>query len=146
MSCSHAGSLHDLLSASRVAVDWTTRAPDLSIAVAVPAGVWDEYVANATESRTKAVLREGELSVPMIDAAAVEQTLTEAGAAVNRNSDGRRRPPALMYSSSNRPLLRLEPRPRRRRLPRKTTAPAAPLNNFFSLSWNHCPKRPDCSS
>ena len=33
-----------------------------------------------TESRAKALLREGELAVPVIDAATVEQTLTEAGA------------------------------------------------------------------
>ena len=75
-----AGSADDILSVGRRAVKWATRVPALSIAVAVPAGVWDGYVATAAESRTKALLREGELSVPAIDAATVEQTLTEAGA------------------------------------------------------------------
>ncbi len=55
--------------------------PALPIAIAVPAGVWDEYVTAAIESRAKALLREGELAVPVIDAATVEQTLSEAGAA-----------------------------------------------------------------
>jgi hypothetical protein len=75
-----AGSTEDFLSVGRVAVKWAMRVPALSIAVAVPTGVWDEFRATARDSRTKAILREGELSVPAIDAATVEQTLSEAGA------------------------------------------------------------------
>jgi hypothetical protein len=56
------------------------RVPALPIAVAVPTGVWNEYLATAPESRTKALLKEGEVAVPVIDAATVQQTLTEAGA------------------------------------------------------------------
>jgi Protein of unknown function (DUF559) len=55
--------------------------PAVPVAVAVPARVWDEFLATAPESRIKALLKEGELTVPVIDAASVEQTLTEAGAA-----------------------------------------------------------------
>ena len=67
------------LAVSRVATKWATRVPALPIAVAVPAGVWDHYFTTAAESRMKALLREGELPLPFIDASTVEQTLTEAG-------------------------------------------------------------------
>ncbi len=103
------------------------RVPAVPIAVAVPAGVWDEFLTTAPESRTKALLREGEVSVPVIDAATVEQTLSEAGAvgsavaAVAANGAdaalariGRRR-----GSSHRRPADEPD---------RKTTAPAAPPN------------------
>jgi very-short-patch-repair endonuclease len=56
------------------------RVPAVPIAVVVPAGVWDEYLAVAPQSRVKALLREGELRVPALDAATVERTLREAGA------------------------------------------------------------------
>src|SRR6202044_1777008 len=73
----------DLLSIGPVAVKWAMRVPALSIPVAVPAGVWDEYNTTAIESRTKALLREGELAVPVIDAATVERALAEAGASAS---------------------------------------------------------------
>src|SRR5262249_40011289 len=63
-----------------VAVQWATCVPAVPIAVAVPAGVWDEFLVAAPESRAKALLREGGLVIPGIDAATVERTLTEAGA------------------------------------------------------------------
>lgn len=75
-----AGSADSFLSVAPVAVRWAMRLPALSIAIAVPAGVWDQYLITAPESRAKALLKEGELAVPVIDAATVEQTLTEAGA------------------------------------------------------------------
>jgi very-short-patch-repair endonuclease len=75
-----AGSIDDFLSVGRVAVKWAMRVPALPIAVAVPAGVWDQYVAHASESRTKALLREGEVAIPVIDAATIEHALAEAGA------------------------------------------------------------------
>jgi hypothetical protein len=75
-----AGSTDDLLSVGREAVKWAMRVPGLSIAVAVPAGVWYEYASIAIDSRAKALLKEGELAIPVIDAATVEQTLAEAGA------------------------------------------------------------------
>ena len=55
--------------------------PALSIAVAVPAGIWDQYAASAAESRTKALLREGELRLTVLDNATVGETLREAGSA-----------------------------------------------------------------
>ncbi len=70
----------DFLAAGRDAVNWAIRVPELSIAVAVPPGVWDDYITTAIESRAKALLKEGELAVPVVDAATVEQTLSEAGA------------------------------------------------------------------
>ncbi len=75
-----AGSPDDFLSIGPAAVKWALRVPALPIAVAVTTGVWDEFRTGAPDSRIKAVLREGELSVPAIDATALEQTLTEAGA------------------------------------------------------------------
>jgi hypothetical protein len=74
-----ANSGEEFLTVSRVVVKWAMRAPGLAIAVAVPAPVWDHYITTAVESRLKALLREGELLLPFIDASTVEQTLTEAG-------------------------------------------------------------------
>jgi hypothetical protein len=76
-----AGSPEELSFAGREAVKWAMGVPALSIAIAVPARVWEEYVASPIVSRAKALLKEGELVVPIIDAATVEQTMTEAGAA-----------------------------------------------------------------
>jgi hypothetical protein len=77
------GSTEDFSSAGQVAATWAMRVPAVPIAVTVPARVWSEYLISAPESRTKALLKEGELAVPGIDAATVEQTLTEAGATGN---------------------------------------------------------------
>jgi hypothetical protein len=74
------GSSHVFSSAGEVAATWVMRVPALPIAVAVPTDVWHEYLVTAPESRTKALLKEGEVAVPVIDAATVQQTLTEAGA------------------------------------------------------------------
>jgi hypothetical protein len=76
-----AGTADDLLSVAPVTVQWATRVPALSLAVAVPAGVWEQYVAAAPESRVKALLKEGECPVPVIDPTAVKQILVEVGAA-----------------------------------------------------------------
>jgi hypothetical protein len=73
-------STEEFSSIGRVAAKWVMRVPAVPIAVAVPPRVWDEFVATAPESRTKALLREGELKVPVFDAATVEHSLTEAGA------------------------------------------------------------------
>jgi hypothetical protein len=75
-----ADSIDNFLSIGHAAVQWATRVPALPIAIAVPAGVWDQYVATAGESRMKALLREGEVAIPVIDPATVEQTLTQSGA------------------------------------------------------------------
>jgi hypothetical protein len=74
------GSADLFSSAGEVGATWVMREPALPIAVAVPTGVWNGYLATAPESRTKALLKEGEVVVPVIDAATVRQTLTEAGA------------------------------------------------------------------
>lgn len=74
------GSVDDLVSVGDVAVNWAMRVPALSIAAAVPAGVWEQYLNTAPESRAKALLREGVFAVPLMDERTVEQTLTEAGA------------------------------------------------------------------
>jgi hypothetical protein len=77
------GSSDDLSTAGHVAATWVMRVPQVPVAVVVPAGVWNEYLVTAPESRTKALLKEGEVAVPAIDAATVEQILTEAGAMGN---------------------------------------------------------------
>lgn len=73
------GSTDDFSSIGNVAAKWAMRAPAVPIAVAVPTQVWNEFITTAPESRAKALLREGELLVPSIDAATVERTLSEAG-------------------------------------------------------------------
>ena len=74
------GSVVEFLSVGRGAAEWAMRVPALPIAVAVPAAVWEQYVATAGESRTKALLREGEVTIPVVDAATIEQRLAQAGA------------------------------------------------------------------
>ena len=76
-----AGTADDFLSVAPVAAKWAIRVPALSIAVAAPAGVWEHYVNAAPESRAKALLKEGEYAVPVIDPRTVEQALIEAGVA-----------------------------------------------------------------
>jgi hypothetical protein len=75
------GSTNDLSSVGNEAAKWAMQAPVVPIAIAVLTGVWDEYLANSRDSRTKALLREGEVAIPAIDAATVERKLSEAGAA-----------------------------------------------------------------
>ena len=74
-----AGGIDELLSVSSGMAEWVMRMPGLPVAVAVPTIVWDEYVNSAIESRTKALLKQGELVIPGIQAATVEQRLAEAG-------------------------------------------------------------------
>jgi hypothetical protein len=75
-----AGSTSELSAVATEAASWALRVPSVPIAVAVPSTSWAEYLAAAADSRTKALLRQGELAVPVLDAATVEQGLTEAGA------------------------------------------------------------------
>jgi hypothetical protein len=74
-----AGAPGDLVSVGDTAVTWALRQPALAIAIAVPEHVWDDYSASPRESRAKAILREGEVAIRALDAATVEQTLTDAG-------------------------------------------------------------------
>jgi very-short-patch-repair endonuclease len=75
-----AASRDDFPAAGAEAVRWATTTPAVPVAVAVPAGVWAEFLTAAPESRAKALLREGEVTIPGLDPATVERTLTEAGA------------------------------------------------------------------
>jgi hypothetical protein len=75
-----AGSRDEFSAIGPVAVQWAACVPAVPIAVAVPAAVWEDFLTAVPESRAKALLREGELSVPGIDPATVERTLSEAGA------------------------------------------------------------------
>jgi hypothetical protein len=75
-----AGSTDDLSAVATEAASWAMRVPAVPIAVAVPVGVWAEYLTAAPDSRAKALLRKGELTVPLVDPATVERSLTEAGA------------------------------------------------------------------
>jgi hypothetical protein len=45
--------------------------------------VWDKFLGTAPESRAKALLTEGELSIPAMDAATIKRTLFEAGTTGN---------------------------------------------------------------
>jgi hypothetical protein len=75
------GSVDELSTAGHAAATWALRVPAVPVALVVPAGVWGEYLVNAPESRTKALLKEGEVTVPAVDAATVERALTGAGVA-----------------------------------------------------------------
>jgi hypothetical protein len=78
-----AGSAGDLSALASEAATWSVRVPSVPIAVAVPSMAWPEYLAAAADSRAKALLREGELTVPVLDAATVEQSLIKAGAGLS---------------------------------------------------------------
>ena len=75
------GSSDAFSTAGLVSATWAMRVPMVPVAIAVLAGVWEEFVATAPESRTKALLKEGELAATEIDTNTVEQALTEAGVA-----------------------------------------------------------------
>jgi hypothetical protein len=75
-----ARSLPDLASAGEEAASWAIRTPGLLIAIDVQETVWGEFLASAPESRTKAILKEGEITVPTLDAEAVRSALREANA------------------------------------------------------------------
>jgi very-short-patch-repair endonuclease len=64
----------------QAAATWAAQIPALPLAVLVPVGVWREYLDTERESRVKSLLREGEVGVPIIDAAIVGQMLCDAGA------------------------------------------------------------------
>ena len=75
----HAASTHDLAAAGEAAVKWATRMAAAPVAIAVAEAVWREYAIEAPDSRTKAILQEGEVILPQLDAANVQRTLLEGG-------------------------------------------------------------------
>jgi hypothetical protein len=79
----NAGSTENLSVICSEAAHWALQIPTLPIAVALPSAAWAEYISAAPESRTKALLREGEVTVPALDSQAVAESLTEAGAGPN---------------------------------------------------------------
>jgi hypothetical protein len=74
------GSTTEFSSVGHLAVEWAMRAPAIPIAIAASVEVWSAFLAAEPESRAKALMKEGELAVPTVDAETVERTLTEAGA------------------------------------------------------------------
>jgi hypothetical protein len=70
----------DMSSIGPVAAGWAARVPPVPIAVAVSRQEWDEFVATVPESRAKAILREGEVGIPIFDTATIERMLSTAGA------------------------------------------------------------------
>lgn len=74
-----AGTVGELTAVAVEVTTWAVRVPSLSSAVVVPEAVWAEYLRTAPESRAKAILREGEVEVHGLDAAAADQLLTAAG-------------------------------------------------------------------
>jgi len=53
--------------------------PKLSLTVAVPASTWAEFVANATDTRAKTILLEGEFRLPWLEPSVVVQALIAGG-------------------------------------------------------------------
>ena len=74
------GTEGDFSSIGDAAARWAMRAPAVPLAVAVSGSVWDEFLATGPDSHTKAIFREGEVLVPVVDPATVLRTLEEAGA------------------------------------------------------------------
>jgi very-short-patch-repair endonuclease len=74
-----AGSSNEFSAAGREAAAWAVRAASVPVGIAVPGTVWNEYLATTPDSRTKSLLREGEIPIPTLDAAAKE-SLTAIGA------------------------------------------------------------------
>jgi hypothetical protein len=62
-----------------VAARFSMQVPTVPVAIAVTERNWDVYLKSAPESRTKALLKEGELVVAVLDPETVERTLTDAG-------------------------------------------------------------------
>lgn len=79
-----ARSADEFFALGSAAGSWAIRVPELSIALSVPPSIWDQYLGKAAESRVKAILREGELPVPVMNSETVERALIEAG--VNRSA------------------------------------------------------------
>ncbi len=65
--------------AGAAAVAVATRVPALPLGIAVPAEVWARYLAEGPDSRTKAVLREGAIELPVLDRTGVERVLRARG-------------------------------------------------------------------
>ncbi len=65
--------------AGAAAVAVAARVPALPLAIATPAEVWAGYLAEGPDSRTKAVLREGVIDLPVLDRTGVERVLRERG-------------------------------------------------------------------
>jgi hypothetical protein len=74
-----AGSTSELSALASEAASWALRVPTIPVAVTAPGTVWSEYLSDVPDSRAKALLRQGELAVPTLDAATVEQSLGQAG-------------------------------------------------------------------
>ncbi|MCE9565540.1 MAG: endonuclease domain-containing protein [Planctomycetes bacterium] len=61
--------------AAAAAVVLAVHAPTFPIAIAIPASVWTGYLAEGSEDRMKAILREGLIELPMLGRMEVEQVL-----------------------------------------------------------------------
>jgi len=73
------GSAGELSAVAVEATAWAERVPALPLAVDVPTTVWDEYQRTAPDSRAKALLREGEVTVAGFDPDEAGRRLTAAG-------------------------------------------------------------------
>lgn len=74
-----AGSPSEVEACGRTASAWALRTPGLECVIAVSAEAWSKYLAQAPESRVKALLREGAVVVPERAHESVERALGEAG-------------------------------------------------------------------
>jgi hypothetical protein len=61
------------------AVRWVVRTPRCPTAIVVPADCWARYLAEAPDSRIKALLREGEAVITVVDPATAARELEVAG-------------------------------------------------------------------
>ncbi len=65
---------------AQAAARWALRVPAVPVAILISAELWGDYLAETPESRTKALLREGEVEIAVIDPRQVQRTLADAGA------------------------------------------------------------------
>jgi hypothetical protein len=96
------------------AAKWAMRVPAVPLGVVVATAVWKQFQTSAPDSRSKALVREGEVIIPAVDATAVEQALGEGGNSASAVS-------ALITSGADRVLLDAAAEAVRAQMPPPTT-------------------------
>ncbi len=74
-----ANSSEELSRIAATASNWTIRLPELPVAVATPAPVWEAFLSHASESRSKTLLREGEIRLAIWDRETLLKKLQDMG-------------------------------------------------------------------
>jgi Protein of unknown function (DUF559) len=73
------GSAEEFAAVAHEAASWAERVPMIPVAIVAPAVLWAAYVVATPDSRVKAILREGELTVPVLDPDSAGRALAAVG-------------------------------------------------------------------